>query len=196
MGDLEKTLMIGSRLYHLTHEDDWNWMQKNIETGLRPQSIPNTWLHFERRTPQLKGKLFTVCGVTKDFEDWKEHGLFDYLIEHIGQYDRDYGKILQLSFPIEQEDSVYVVDHSRISPKTFRELYGVDIWYLRGIREAFSESQRRTWFEHLSPIWFKHLAEYSNSLVALQEYNGSFALPEVWYPHRVPLEKIKVEGEL
>ena len=177
---------VGDKLYHLTSDRALESIERE---GLIPHSLFSALLY--RGSKKYKNEYyyasyFTVCGVKEQFVDWKEYGLFEDLFERMQERSSS-GKVVLLSFPIETDDSVFVADHSHLSPKRFKELYGEDLWRMPGL-----VSLNRGQSIRLN----KHGGLYTDSLTKLQDYDGSFELPEVWYPHKVPVEQITLEEVL
>jgi hypothetical protein len=136
--------------------------------------------HFERK--------YTVCAVTKDFAEWKEYGLYKRLIKHVC---RDFKQeIVLLDFPIENKEKIYIREHANLSPKRFFELCGSDLF------RFFDGESAETLSKEECRLFNSQLRKYFASTVPLKDYDCSFQLPEIWYPHKVSADDIVVEEVL
>ncbi|MBS3056348.1 MAG: hypothetical protein J4473_02840 [Candidatus Aenigmarchaeota archaeon] len=163
------------RLYHLVSK---SVLDRIKEVGyLEPRTETNDDFH---------PGVFIVCGAAPDFNEWKEYGLFETLTRKV---KRGSNGVVILSFPVSDEN-FYFREHAHISPKRFLELYGKDLWsihmYGSDTAEIIGEEDYRN-FQRQRDL-------YLSSWISGSEYDNSYSVPEVWYPDKVPLEKIKLEG--
>ncbi|MBI5066239.1 hypothetical protein HZA97_08445 [Candidatus Woesearchaeota archaeon] len=180
---LEHRISVGSRVYHMTNEDNWERIQR--DGFLKPCSVvkPPT---YEYLIEDFYFGTFIVCGVNKNFDEWKEHLLFDYLKTYI---TKNRAKLVTLSFPLKNISGIYVREHAHFSPKIFLELCGQDLWSLVFGHDQLLEEDKRELFNSQRLL-------RDHSVVKLADYSGMYKVPELWYPHPVPVDKITVEGVL
>lgn len=175
---LEHRIGVGTRVYHMTSEVSWEIIQEDC---LRPCSFPNPYF-FTGQDPKYCLPKSIVCSASKDFDEWKEFGLFKDLLYRIGYGKR---KSILLSFPLEIIKRILVVDHAHLSPKRFLELGKKNLW-----KEPPGMSSPR----EEKDLWREQCSKYALSLIPLERYDQTYQLPEIWVPYAVPLDKITVEG--
>jgi len=195
---MTKGITIGDRSYHLTNEYSWKWIQRR---GLIPMTISwNEKEDFSKEPWNIDfddsyfwNGGYIVCSITKDFSDWKEHDLYESLIAYVKRKDTIMkNRVFLLSFPIIQTEGVYVRDHTLLSPKVQKERFGKNLRELAFTHEPGERGFRGKDFEN----WRSCFNHYVSSTTELDHYDGSFELPEVWYPHKVPVEQITLEEVL
>ncbi|MCK4551181.1 MAG: hypothetical protein KAT91_04455, partial [Candidatus Aenigmarchaeota archaeon] len=69
---------------------------------------------------------YIVGSNSRDFAAWKKYGLFEDLMRQVGK--ESCGAVVLLSFSAEDNKNAYILDHRHLSPKTFLELCGEDLW--------------------------------------------------------------------
>jgi hypothetical protein len=182
--------------YHLTPTKLWEQIKES--GSLEPRSLPTIVNHpsFCRGFLQAEKKLELgfnsnhVVGAldSPDFNDWNEFGLYDSLLRKVSGAgkkceDADYKELALLSFKV--PSSAVVRDHYHVSPKTFIDIYGEDLWHMA------SETGLQT--EERCIIMDLQLHNYYDSVTRITDYQNDFKVPEVWIPERISLEKITLE---
>lgn len=195
MNGLEQRIGVGSRLYHITATSRW---VNNEDNFWQPLTRPAQGLEGSEEDKKLSQRLadhlsrkYLVCGVRKDFQDWKKHGLYDRIIKHIHPFRSNFTTdlpVVTLSFVIENEENIYVREHAHWCPKKFLELIEKDLFECLKTRIMPSEKE--------CELFDSQLIKYIASTTPLKDYDGSFQLPEIWYPHKIPIDKITVEEVL
>ena len=170
-------------IYHYTSRK--NWKQIQSDKFLKPMTRIN-----EQRVRSSIGNLVKlntfriilaypsfIVGVPEpNHSGWAKYGLLKPLIEY------STGEVL-LSFPVGDRSGVFVREHKHWSPKECVDLYGVDFF---GLHRA-----KKLTLEQLNDKRLKtQIAKYYNSAVQLRRYDGSYEVPEIWFPHQVSLSMI------
>ncbi len=187
-----------NKAYHLTPRE----CSEDIKRSgyLEPRTNPMIFEHFAFMDGFLKAEHKVNMGCNSrfvvgaldspDFQDWKEHGLYERLIERVSSFwemgDEWYDKKVHdelsvLSFPV--PDTSFVRDHGHISPKTFMEVCGKDLWYM--ISHGGLQTEKR------GEIFLKQLEKYYMSVTRITSYDGGFQVPEVWVPEPVSSKNIE-----
>src|SRR3989338_5487645 len=100
---LEQRIGVGSRVYHLTDRQNM-------------RSIREQCLHSRTQLPlSVSGFLdipwhkgFIVCSATRDFQDWKDLGLYSHLVEWVSLYSGP--EMVKLSFTLENLNDCLVME--------------------------------------------------------------------------------------
>lgn len=179
---LEHRIGVGSRVYHMTNES--NWKQICRDGFLKPNSVlpkvDDTWYDGS----------FTVFSVRKDFGDFKEYGLLEYLTKHVSGKHLFPERIILLSYLLKNTDGVYVRDYSPHSPKVYVDLCGKDL-FKKSLDSMANFFLKNDEIELIN----KQMTLGRKSTIPLQQYNGSYKVPEIWIPYAVPVKDISVEEE-
>lgn len=183
------------RAYHYTSINNWEDIRHSRR--LEPRTRPYLFAvdAFDDNHPELetffRGAPYITTANSRDFTTWKEYGLFDDLMIQVGR--RSSGAAVLLSFPIEDYERTYVLDHSHLSPKTFLELYGEDLWAqkfgLINLSMAGSRDDQRK-----RKIFYRQTEKYADTAIKLSKYDGSFKVPELWVRQIIPWNKIRLEA--
>lgn len=179
---LENRIGVGSRLYHMTNERSWGSICKS--EFLKPFSL------LPKKGVDCYDGQFIVCGVKKDFGDFKEYGLLDALTKYVREKEFFPGKIILLSFTLKNTDGVYVRDYSYNSPKVYVDLCGKDLFkeQTNSMKMFFLKS------DELELINRQKLLG-RQSTIPIQQYDGSYKVTEIWVPYAVPISELTVEEE-
>ncbi len=194
---LEHRIDVGSRVYHMTTWYRWvNYIQRGMRSLpkiLLPRTNPKEELGASKNDQDLINQLgtfldknYVVCGAVKDFSDWKEHGLYNRLKNHVC---RDFDQsLVVLSFILETGENVYVREHAHWSPKRFTELCGKNLFRFLNSEEVPSDDEIK--------LFHSQQRLFLASSTPIKDYDGSFQLPEIWVPYAIPLDKITLEEEI
>lgn len=164
------------KLVHYTSYD--NWMEIKRAGALSPLTDPNEhWEEVSERVRNtIQANLSYLVGIPEPMHTgWVEYGLMDYLLKYTTNE-------VILCVPILKPEKCFVRDHTPFSPKRLVDQYGEDL------ATAFHKGN----LSFYEPRIAKAFHEYLESTISLQDYDGSYCVPEIWLGQRTPLDKITV----
>ncbi|MBS3116503.1 hypothetical protein J4421_02800 [Candidatus Woesearchaeota archaeon] len=165
------------KLYHYVTEDKYRSLlaRKFLmpSAPFNSRILEREWEAYVRQFPFQVARLNTCCFFEPEPQSWREHGLFELLMEEFAGGDY----LLEVTVSDEERSPILVRDHSFHSPKK----YGMPLqeWRKREVRDSKSEL-REAWYQSTTP---------------LRDYEGSFICPEVLIPFPISLNNIKIIGE-
>ncbi|HLD79598.1 MAG TPA: hypothetical protein VJA18_03485 [Candidatus Nanoarchaeia archaeon] len=162
-------------LYHYVTSKKYETV---LEKGLLLPSAPfnpkvsgTQWNEYIKQFSFPVVQLYTCCFFEPEPQSWKEHGLFELLMEEFAGGDH----LLELTI-LEQNlsDPILVRDHSFHSPKNYDR--SPQDWRKREVRDS-RPVLREAWYQ---------------STTQLRNYGGNFICPEVLIPFSIEISNIKV----
>ena len=158
------------KIIHYTSRKKWKKIRQ--EGYLLPLSNPlwsNFWNRGKRKTgslAELSSNLFNrylyLAGIPEDsLPDWEEYGVMPYLKNHTTCE-------VKLSVPILHAEGAFVREHAYLTPKTFMEVLGFNMWE----KCCFKEEEK--------VAFYVLVVKYLESTVHLREYQDQYLVPEVW----------------
>lgn len=168
--------------FHYTSYENWEKIQR--AGFLEPRTVFVDGRVYENDNYTLiettfhKSRFYTVAILEPDHRSWARYGLMDRLIAYTT------GKVL-VRFPIKPKNGTIVREHKHLSPKECIALYGEDVTQLSEEKILLLKQEK-----HLQHS--KQQAKYYMSGISLENYDGSYEVPEIWFPHPVSIDDLVI----